>query len=59
MPRVAKKEPVKHDKDKIIFCRDCKNSSKFIGNGCYCKSKEMRVCACNQHGRKCAYFITK
>lgn len=24
MPRVAKKEPVKHDKDKIIFCRDCK-----------------------------------
>lgn len=59
MPRVGKKEPAKHDKDKIVFCRFCKNASQFIGNGCYCKEKDMRVCVCSNHGRKCADFITK
>lgn len=37
-------------KEKRLFCRDCRHSSSFVGNGCFCAALGHRVCACNRYG---------
>lgn len=47
-------------KDEVpVHCRNCRNSSDFIENSCYCKALKRRVCACNIHGRLCEKFIKR
>lgn len=35
----------------IVFCRDCKNSTDYIDNTCYCQCLKKRVCAADNYGR--------
>ena len=34
-----------------VKCMNCRYASDFIGNSCFCKIKNHRVCACGRYGR--------
>nr|DAQ47584.1 MAG TPA: Ribosome biosynthesis protein [Caudoviricetes sp.]DAS98507.1 MAG TPA: Ribosome biosynthesis protein [Caudoviricetes sp.] len=39
-----------------VKCMNCRYASDFIGNSCFCKIKNHRVCACGRYGRICDKF---
>ena len=49
----------KADKGVRVWCRDCANASDFIGNGCHCRARGARVCACDRYGRICDMHVPK
>lgn len=53
-----KKPPPKPPRDPAIpvRCKDCAHASAFIGNSCFCRAMDRRVCACGRYGRVCKDF---
>lgn len=45
--------------NELVFCRNCRKASAFLGNGNYCAARGRRVCSGNRYGKFCDDYERK